>query len=143
MLYMIRELIKRTYNYFPYTSFCYGRELLSSKFFVKLETTTTTKLTKQMMLVARTQKQKSQGKWKPSEERKKKKEGIIIPTMRNPIRGYPEFSTEQISSSNVQNLPIDETPNKWIISPLNKSWIYQRNRVRLDYISNILSSRLD
>ena len=44
MLYMMRELIKRTYNYFAYTSFCYGRELLSSKFFVKLETTTRKKL---------------------------------------------------------------------------------------------------
>ena len=40
MLYMIRELIKRTYNYFAYTTFCYGGELVSSIFLVKLETTT-------------------------------------------------------------------------------------------------------
>ena len=46
MLYITRELIKRTYNYFAYTTFCYGGELVSSIFLVKLETTKKKNLTK-------------------------------------------------------------------------------------------------
>ena len=72
MLYLVRELIRRTSNYFSYTTFCYGRELVSSKsFIIKTGSNTHTHTHththihkgKKMMLVARIQgKGKGKGK---------------------------------------------------------------------------------
>ena len=42
-----------------------------------------------------------------------------------------------------QDLFICDTSTKWIVSHINKPYIYVGNRVRLDYFLNILSSRLD
>ena len=82
------------------------------------------------MLVARTQRQKAKGKGKTSEERKKRKkreekrgnyDTYHEPLFEDWIERDHEFSTESASNPSIQNLFIGQTPNEWIMSPLNKS----------------------
>ena len=73
--------------------------------------------------------------------------GIIVPTMnhyrRNGEEGDPEFSTRQVSNPSIQDLFICHTSTKWILSPINKPYVYAGSKVGLDYNLNIPSSRCD
>ena len=63
-----------------------------------------------------------------------------------PRNGYKEdreFSIRKVSNPSISDLFICDTSTKWIVSPINKPYIHEENRVGLDYFFNIPSSELD
>ena len=60
----------------------------------------------------------------------------MVPTMTT-IRGIDRKYTR------IQDLFTCDTSTKWIVSHINKPYVYVGNRVGLDYFLNIPSSRLD
>ena len=67
--------------------------------------------------------------------------GIIAPTMnyhpRNVQEGDLEFSTRYVSNPNKPDLFTCDTSTTWIVSPINKPYVYAGSRVGLDYFLNI------
>lgn len=121
MLYMVTELMKKLLKLLFVYLFCYRREL-KNNIFLKIETATRILLTKQIMLVARTQRQKNKGKGKPLQEREKKVTKQIMLVARtqrqkNKGKGKPrEERKKKMKKVAIRGLDREEI----LTSPLNK-----------------------
>lgn len=121
MLYMVTELMKKLLKLLFVYLFCYRREL-KNNILLKIETSTRILLTKQIMLVPRTQRQKNKGKEKPLEEREKKVTQqimLVARTQRQKNKGKRKPREER--KKKMKKVTIRGLDRKEILtSPLNK-----------------------